>query len=61
MTAVLVSSYRPISHRLALRVGRALTAWGARPLTREPRHAERVALVEAARDSAARTLPQLPR
>ncbi|MGO4535472.1 hypothetical protein [Leifsonia sp. 2MCAF36] len=61
MTAVLVSTYRPLTHRLALRIGRALTAWGARPLCREPYDAERVARIETARDSAARILPQLPR
>ncbi|MBW8872970.1 MAG: hypothetical protein JF618_12715, partial [Leifsonia sp.] len=46
---------------LALRLGRALTAWGARPLAREPHHVERVARMEFSRDAAARTLPQLPR
>jgi len=61
MTAVLVSAYRPLSHRLALRAGRALTAWGARPLAREPHHAARVARIEGSREAAARTLPQLPR
>lgn len=61
MTAVLVSTYRPLTHRVALRVGRALTAWGARPLAREPHHADRVARLERTRDAAARTLPQLPR
>ena len=61
MTAVLVSTYRPVSHRLALRIGQALTAWGDRPLRREPHDADRIARIESARDSAARTLPQLPR
>jgi hypothetical protein len=61
MTAVLVSAYRPLPHRLALRLGRALTAWGARPLAREPHDADRVARMERSRDAAARTLPQLPR
>jgi hypothetical protein len=61
MTAVLVSTYRPLTHRVALRLGRALTAWGDRPLRRAPFDAERVARIETARDSAARILPQLPR
>ena len=61
MTAVLVSSYRPLTHRVALRLGRALTAWADRPTGRAPHDAERVARIESARDSAARTLPQLPR
>lgn len=62
MTAVLVPPYRrPLAHRLALRLGLALTAWGARPPARGPHHADRVALVERTRDAAARTLPQLPR
>jgi len=61
MTAVLVSTYRPLTHRVALRLGRALTAWGDRPLRHAPFDAERVARIESARDSAARVLPQLPR
>lgn len=61
MTAVLVSTYRPFTHRLAARVGHALTAWADRPLARTPRDAERVALIERTREHAARTLPQLPR
>ncbi|MEN0085864.1 MAG: hypothetical protein AAGC66_13965 [Leifsonia sp.] len=61
MTAVLVSTYRPLTHRVALRLGRALTAWGDRPLAREAHHADRVALVERTRHDATRTLPQLPR
>ncbi|MCU1347893.1 MAG: hypothetical protein JWO56_923 [Acidobacteria bacterium] len=61
MTAVLVSTYRPLTHRLALRIGQALTAWGDRPLGHAPYDAERVSRIETARDSAARTLPQLPR
>jgi hypothetical protein len=61
MTTVVVATYQPWSHRAALRLGEALTAWGRRPATSEPVHAERVARMEAARDSAARTLPQLPR
>lgn len=61
MTAVLVSAYRPLTHRLAAHVGHALTAWADRPLARAPRDADRVALMERARDAAARSLPQLPR
>ncbi|ANF30541.1 hypothetical protein A0130_01615 [Leifsonia xyli] len=61
MTAVLVSTYRPFTHRLAARAGKALTAWADRPLARAPRDAERVALIERTREHAARTLPQLPR
>lgn len=61
MTAVLVSTYRPLTHRLALRIGQALTAWADRPSHREPYDAERVARIESARHSAALTLPQLPR
>ena len=61
MTAVLVSSYRPFTHRVAVRLGRALTAWGDRPLSRAPFDAERVARIESAREAAAHTLPQLPR
>ncbi|WP_431221104.1 hypothetical protein [Leifsonia xyli] len=61
MTAVVVSAYRPLTHRVAHRLGRALTAWAERPLAREPFHAERIARIETARDSAARALPQLPR
>ena len=61
MTAVLVTPYRPFTHRVALRVGRALTAWGARPLPRGVRHADRVERIERTRDTATRTLPQLPR
>ena len=34
---------------------------GRPPLRREPHDAERIARIESARDSAARTLPQLPR
>ncbi|WP_285117025.1 hypothetical protein [Leifsonia sp. fls2-241-R2A-40a] len=61
MTAVLISVYRPLTHRVALRLGHALTAWGARPLAREPYDHDRVARIERTRDAAARTLPQLPR
>lgn len=61
MTAVLVTPYRPFTHRVALRVGTALTAWGARPLPRGLRHADRVELIERTREAAAHTLPQLPR
>ncbi len=61
MTAVLVSAYRPLTHRLAARVGNALTAWADRPLARAPHDADRVAIMERTRDSAARALPQLPR
>ncbi|RDV46573.1 hypothetical protein DOE76_00500 [Leifsonia sp. ku-ls] len=61
MTAVLVSPHRPFAHRVALRLGRALTAWGDRPPARGPQYADRVALVERTRDTAARSLPQLPR
>jgi hypothetical protein len=60
MTAFAVPVRRPISHRLALRAGRALTAWGARPV-RPWHYAERVATVEASRHSVTRGLPQLPR
>ncbi|MEY9953750.1 hypothetical protein [Leifsonia sp. EB34] len=61
MTAIAVSVHRPFSHRAALRLGRALTAWGMRQPARQNRHAELVATVERSRDRAARTLPQLPR
>ena len=61
MTAVLVPVHRPLTHRVAVRLGRALTAWGDRPPARDLRHAERVARIEGARDTAARMLPQLPR
>ncbi|MFP3465161.1 hypothetical protein [Leifsonia sp. SIMBA_070] len=66
MTAVLVSpsrdsAARPLTHRLAARIGGALTAWADRPFAPEPRHTDRVARMESARDTAARTLPQLPR
>lgn len=61
MTAVTVSAYRPFSHRAALRLGRALTAWGARPPSHPSDHAALVAAAERQRDSAARILPQLPR
>ena len=61
MTAVLVSTYRPLTHRVAARVGRALTAWADRPLARAPHDVDRVELIERTRDTAARTLPQLPR
>ncbi|MGO4594007.1 hypothetical protein AB4Z18_09310 [Leifsonia sp. 2TAF2] len=61
VSAILDSTARPLPHRLALRLGRALIAWGARPLAREPRHLDRVDRMERARDAAARTLPQLPR
>ncbi|GAA2062752.1 MULTISPECIES: hypothetical protein [Leifsonia] len=61
MTAVLVTTYRPFTHRVALRVGRALTAWGARPLPHGLGHADRVERIERTRDTAALTLPQLPR
>ncbi|MDN4615135.1 hypothetical protein P5G50_11820 [Leifsonia sp. F6_8S_P_1B] len=60
MTAFAAPVRRPFSHRIALRAGRALTTWGAR--APRPQHdAERVSTMEAARDHAARTLPQLPR
>ncbi|MGN6426228.1 hypothetical protein [uncultured Leifsonia sp.] len=61
MTAVTVTVRRPISHRAALRLGRALTAWGTRQPAIGPDHAARVAVLESTRDSAARLLPQLPR
>lgn len=61
MTAVTLTAYRPLTHRLALKLGRVLTEWATRPLAREPHHVERVELVERSRESAARTLPQLPR
>lgn len=60
MTALAASVHRPVSHRLALRAGRALTAWGARPV-RPDGYTQRVAAVEQTRDRAARLLPQLPR
>ncbi|GAA4148915.1 hypothetical protein [Leifsonia shinshuensis] len=61
MTAISVPVHRPFSHRAALRLGRALTAWGMRQPVHRTRHAELVATVELTRDRAARTLPQLPR
>ncbi len=61
MTAYVLPARRPWTHRTALRLGGALTAWGARPVHASPQHAERVDLVEGVRDHAARTLPQLPR
>lgn len=61
MTAITVSVHRHFSHRAALRLGRALTAWGMRQPVRHRRHADLVAAVEQHRDSAARVLPQLPR
>jgi hypothetical protein len=61
MTAYALPARRPWTHRTAIRLGGALTAWGARPLGRSPLHAESVDLVEGARDHAARTIPQLPR
>lgn len=60
-TVYVLPAHRSWAHRTALRVGTALTAWGARPVHRSSHHAERVDLVEATRDSAARILPQLPR
>ncbi|OJX81606.1 MULTISPECIES: hypothetical protein [unclassified Leifsonia] len=61
MTAYVLPARRPWTHRTALRLGRALTAWGARPVRRSPAYAERLALVEATRDSAARVVAGLPR
>jgi hypothetical protein len=61
MTTVVISPYRPWSHRVALRIGGALSAWGARPIAHDGRHDARVALIEGSRDGAARVLPQLPR
>lgn len=61
MTAISVPVRRPFSQRAALRLGRALTAWGMRQPARQSRHAELVAIVEQHRDRAARLLPQLPR
>ncbi|KQR54804.1 hypothetical protein ASF88_08685 [Leifsonia sp. Leaf336] len=61
MTAITVPAHRPFSHRAALRLGRALTAWGMRQPARHSRHAELVAAAEQHRDRAARMLPQLPR
>jgi hypothetical protein len=61
MTAISVPVHRPFSQRAALRLGRALTAWGMRQPARHSRHAELVAVAEQHRDHAARLLPQLPR
>jgi hypothetical protein len=61
MTTVVISAYRPWSHRVALRIGSALTAWGARPIVHDGQHDARVALIEGSREAAARVLPQLPR
>jgi hypothetical protein len=58
MTAVPVSVYRPLTRRFALRLGRALIAWGVRPFDAVA-YAERVARVEHTRDAAIRTFPQL--
>ncbi|MFJ3392323.1 hypothetical protein [Leifsonia aquatica] len=60
-TVYVLPAHRSWTHRTALRIGAALTAWGARPVRRSTHHAERVDRVEATRDSAARLLPQLPR
>jgi hypothetical protein len=51
----------PWTHRIALRFGRALTAWAGRPVRHHPSwsYAERVDRFEQARDQAMRTLPQL--
>ncbi|WP_426623870.1 hypothetical protein ACPPVW_14905 [Leifsonia sp. McL0607] len=61
MTAITMPVPRPFSHRAALRLGRALTAWGMRQPKRQNRHAELVSAAEHHRDRAARVLPQLPR
>jgi hypothetical protein len=53
--------HRSFSQRAALRLGRALTAWGMRQPAARTRHAELVAAAERHRDRAARVLPQLPR
>ncbi|WP_348787592.1 hypothetical protein [Leifsonia sp. NPDC080035] len=61
MTAVFVPVRTSFSHRTAVRVGRALTAWGTRQPAIGPDHAARVTSIESSRDRAARLLPQLPR
>lgn len=61
MTAITVPVHRDFSQRAALRLGRALTAWGMRQPARHICHAELVAAAERHRDRAARVLPQLPR
>jgi hypothetical protein len=61
MTAVTFAAHRPLSHRAALRLGRALTAWGARQPSNASDHAALVAALERHRERAARILPQLPR
>jgi hypothetical protein len=61
MTAIAMPVHRSFSQRAALRLGRALTAWGMRQPAARTRHAELVAAAERHRDRAARVLPQLPR
>jgi hypothetical protein len=61
MTAIAVTASLPWTHRAAVRLGRALTAWGTRPIARASLHTDRVARLEGIRDHAAHTLPQLPR
>ncbi|GIT79216.1 hypothetical protein LLS1_08850 [Leifsonia sp. LS1] len=61
MTAYALSARRPWTHRTAVRLGHALTAWGDRPVRRSAAHADLVDQLEATRDRAARQLPQLPR
>ncbi len=59
MTAIALPLRPSWTRRLALRAGRALTAWAARPRPRTPDYAERVARIERSRDSLTRL--QLPR
>lgn len=61
MTDYALPARRPWTHRTALRLGEALTAWGTRPVRRPSTYSERIELVERTRDRAARMLPQLPR
>ncbi|WP_158863891.1 hypothetical protein [Leifsonia sp. AG29] len=61
MTAMTLPLRRPLVHRAALRLGGALTEWGARPAAQAVSYSERTARMEASREAAARTVPQLPR
>ena len=61
MTAYALPARRPWTHRTAVRLGHALTAWGDRPVHASAAHGDLVDEVEATRDRAARQLPQLPR
>ncbi len=63
MTALSIDRRAGWIDRTAVSVGQALTTWGTRhaALRTAPGYAEQSERVTASRDSAARTLPQLPR